>query len=154
MARETLGEIDQLVGALREDDRLGGAVEPPLGLAAVETLAERHRSAGLVVDVHTRGSRRSLPPGLDQAAFRILQEALTNAARHGEGSADVEISFGPSALELQVWNPVRGDAEHDAGHGLIGMRERAVLLGGTLDAGASNGGFRVRARLPYGEDTA
>jgi signal transduction histidine kinase len=154
VARETLGEIDQLVGALREDDRLGGTVEPPLGLAAVETLAERHRSAGLAVDVHTHGSRRSLPPGLDQAAFRILQEALTNAARHGEGSADVEISFGPSALELQVWNPVRGDPDQDAGHGLIGMRERAVLLGGSLDAGARNGGFRVRACLPYDEDIA
>jgi signal transduction histidine kinase len=159
VARETLGEIDQLVRVLREDGRpddVGrGSVEPPLGLAALETLAERHRSAGLVVDVHTRGSRRPLPPGVDQAAYRILQEALTNAARHGEGSAKVEIAFGTSVLELVVWNPARGgDANLDAGHGLVGMRERAALLGGSLDVDASNGGFRVRARLPYGEDAS
>jgi signal transduction histidine kinase len=152
VARETLGEIDQLVGALREDDRPGGTVEPPLGLAAVETLADRHRSSGLAVDVRTRGSRRPLSPGVDQAAYRILQEALTNAARHGEGSADVDISFGPEALELQVWNPARNGGLAAVGHGLVGMRERAALLGGSLDAGPSNEGFRVRARLPYGEE--
>jgi signal transduction histidine kinase len=153
LARETLGEIDQLVGALREDDRPSGTVEPPLGLAAVENLAERHRSAGLAVDVHTHGSRRPLSPGLDQAAYRILQEALTNAARHGNGSAEVDIRFEPDALELQVWNPARnGGARGEIGHGLIGMRERAALLGGSLDAGPSDGGFRVRARLPYGEE--
>ena len=86
VARETLGEIDQLVGALREDDHpeeTGGTVEPPLGLAALETLAERHRSAGLAVSVRTRGSQRPLPPGLDEAAYRILQEALTNAPGTG-----------------------------------------------------------------------
>ncbi len=155
VARETLGEIDQLVGALRDDDRPSGGVEPPLGLAAVETLVERHRSAGLAVDVHTRGSRRPLSPGLDQAAYRILQEALTNAARHGDGSAEVDISFGPDALELQVWNPARNDGAHpEVGHGLVGMRERAALLGGSLDVGPSDGGFRMRARLPYGEALA
>jgi signal transduction histidine kinase len=152
VARETLGEIDQLVGALR-DDRSADAIEPPLGLAALETLAERHRSAGLEVDVRSHGSPRPLPPGLDQAAYRILQEALTNAARHGQGSAEVDISFGPSLLELAVWNPARdGDAGSVIGHGLVGMRERAVLLGGTLEAGRSNGGFRIRARLPYSEE--
>jgi signal transduction histidine kinase len=156
VARETLGEIDQLVRVLREDDRSyeGGRVEPPLGLAAVETLAERHRSAGLAVSIRERGSRRALPPALEQAAYRILQEALTNAARHGNGSADVEIRFSPSSLELSVTNPTRqGSASTEGGHGLLGMRERATLLGGTLDAGTSDGRFRVRAHLPYGEES-
>jgi signal transduction histidine kinase len=156
VARETLGEIDQLVRALREDDvpqETGGKVEPPLGLAALETLAERHRSAGLAVSVRARGPRRPLPPGLDQAAYRILQEALTNAARHGDGSAEVDITFGPSSLELAVDNPIRrGSAPAEAGHGIVGMRERAALLGGSLEVNARNGLFGVRAHLPYGGD--
>ena len=90
---------------------------------------------------------------MDQAAYRILQEALTNAARHGSGSAEVEVGFGPSALELTVTNPVAARARRPpaAGHGIVGMRERAALLGGTLEAGAEDGVFRVRARLPYSE---
>jgi signal transduction histidine kinase len=153
VARETLGEIDQLVRALREDDlpeATVGTVEPPPGLAALETLADRHRSAGLAVSVRTSGSRRPLPPGLDQAAFRILQEALTNAAKHGRGHAEVELSFGPTALELTVANPAasNGTATSD-GHGLVGMRERAALLGGSLETSSSDGRFRVWARLPY-----
>jgi signal transduction histidine kinase len=154
VARETLGEIDQLVRALREDDlaeETGGTVEPPLGLAALETIAERHRSAGLAVSVRERGPRRALPPGLDQAAYRILQEALTNAARHGDGSAEVNIAFGPTSLELAVSNPTRSDgAANGAGHGIVGMRERAARLGGSLETGASNGLFCIRAHLPYG----
>ena len=155
VARETLGEIDQLVAALRVDDLredTGGPVDPPPGLAALGTLTARHRSAGLSVGVRECGSRRPLPPALDQAAYRILQEALTNAARHGEGSAEVEISFEASSLALRVSNPIRpGRTPGGAGHGLVGMRERAALLGGSLEAGASNGVFRVRAHLPYGD---
>jgi signal transduction histidine kinase len=154
VARETLGEIDQLVRALREDDLSGetsATVEPPLCLAAIDTLAGRHRTAGLAVSVREHGSRRPLSPGLDQAAYRILQEALTNAARHGNGSAEVEITFGSSSLELAVSNPTDPDsAAGAAGHGIVGMRERASLLGGTLEVGARNGLFRVRALLPYG----
>ncbi len=153
VARETLGEIDQLVRALREDDQpepTGGRVEPPLGLAALDTLAERHRSAGLSVSVRTRGSRRALTPAVDQAAYRIIQEALTNAARHGAGTAEVELSFGASALKLAVTNPTATNGSGAAGgHGLVGMRERAALLGGSLEASARDGRFRVRARLPY-----
>jgi signal transduction histidine kinase len=153
VARETLGEIDQLVRALRDDglsERASGTVEPPLGLAALETLAERHRSAGLAVGIRIRGSRRPLPPGLDRAAYRILQEALTNAAKHGTGTAEVELSYGPTALELAVTNPAAAnDSAAAGGHGLVGMRERAALLGGSLEAGPSDGRFRVRTRLPY-----
>jgi signal transduction histidine kinase len=153
VARETLDEIDQLVRALREEDlpdEAGGKVEPPLGLTALGTLVERHRSAGLRVSVRERGSRRPLPPGLDQAAYRILQEALTNAARYGEGGAEVEIGFGPSSLELVVTNRTRPSLTSGAvGNGIVGMRERATLLGGSLEAGTSDGRFRVRAHLPY-----
>jgi len=154
IARETLGEIDQLVRALRDDglpEATSGTIEPPLGLAALGTLAERHRSAGLAVDVREHGPRRPLPPALDQAAYRILQEALTNAARHGGGSAEVDITFAASSLELAVSNPIGSDrVPGAAAHGIVGMRERAALLGGSLEAGAQNGLFRVRALLPYG----
>jgi signal transduction histidine kinase len=148
VARETIDEIDRLVGALRE----GGSreVEPPPGLAALGGLVERHRAAGLDVSVETRGSHRSLARGADQAAYRILQEALTNAARHGRGSANVDISFGDDAVEITVTNPATADAGGD-GHGLVGMRERAALLGGTLETATSNGHFRLRASLPYAE---
>jgi signal transduction histidine kinase len=152
VARETLDEIDQLVRVLRDDDvseQASGNVEPPLGLAALETLAARHRSAGLAVSIRTRGSQRPLPPALDRAAYRILQEALTNAAKHGAGTAEVELSFGPTAVELAVINPAANDSAPAVGHGLVGMRERAALLGGSLEAGPSDRRFRVRARLPY-----
>ena len=149
VARDTLGEIDQLVRALREDGT-GPAVEPPRGLVALDTLAERYRAAGLPLTVDVEGPRRPLAPGVDQAAYRILQEALTNAARHGRGNADVRVAFGPAALELTVTNAATSNGDAGAGHGIVGMRERASLLGGSLDAGASNGVFRVRARLPYG----
>jgi signal transduction histidine kinase len=150
VARDTLDEIDQLVRALRENGTVGG-VEPPPGLAALETLAERHRASGLDVTVRIDGSRRPLAQGVDQAAYRILQEALTNAARHGLGSADVDVGFGAKAVEITVTNAARPDgAGHGGGHGIIGMRERASLLGGSLETGTSNGVFRLLARLPYG----
>jgi signal transduction histidine kinase len=154
VARETLGEIDQLVGALRENgvpDRRSDAVEPPLGLAGLDTLVDRHASAGVAITVRRHGSQRPLPPGLDQAAYRILQEALTNAARHGDGRVDVDLTFGPTSLELVVTNPISpNQAPGGAGHGIVGMSERAALIGGSLEAAASDGLFRVRADLPYG----
>ena len=155
VARDTLGEIDQLVRALR-DDVSDGEVEPPPGLAALDGLAERYRVSGLAVDVTVDGERRPLSPAVDRAAYRILQEALTNAAWHGGGSAEVAIEFAPRALEIAVSNPMTpGRSERDGGgHGIVGMRERAQLLGGTLEAGAANGSFRVHARLPYGEARA
>jgi signal transduction histidine kinase len=152
VARDTLGEIDQLVRALR-DDLPSGEVEPPPGLAALDALAERSRASGLDVTVTVEGARRALSPAVDQAAYRILQEALTNAAWHGGGSAEVAIEFAAGSLEIAVSNPAAPDslARDRGGHGIVGMRERAQLLGGTLETGAENGSFRVRARLPYGE---
>jgi signal transduction histidine kinase len=155
VARETLGEIDQLVGALRENGSSEG-VEPPPGLAALDALVERYRAAGLAVTVTVAGSRRTLSPGVDQAAYRILQEALTNAARHGDGSVDVEIDFRPHMLEFTIINPrpPTSAAGNGGGHGIVGMRERAQLLRGSLEAGPSDRVFRVRARLPYGEESS
>jgi signal transduction histidine kinase len=151
VARDTLGEIDQLVRALREN---GAApeVEPPPGLAALKMLAERYRVSGLALTVSVDGSQRPLAPGVDQAAYRILQEALTNAARHGRGEADVCVAFGPNAVEITVTNAAQpGSVAHGGGHGIVGMRERASLLGGSLEAAESDGLFRIRARLPYGD---
>ena len=151
VARETIGEIDHLVHGLRENGREEAAVEPPTGLAALETLVERYRAGGLAIEVHTAGRPRSLPRGLDQAAYRILQESLTNAARHGAGGAEIEIRYDARELELTVSNPAGspGSAEPAGGHGILGMHERAALLGGSLEAGRDGGSFRVRARLPY-----
>jgi signal transduction histidine kinase len=154
VARETIMEIDRLVRVLRRDEEHPPAlaeVEPPAGLAALETLIERHRAAGLDVAVEIHGPRRQLPSRVDRAAYRILQEAMTNAARHGEGTASVEIAFGDDALDITVTNPPLPGSSRRAqgGHGLIGMRERAALLSGTLEAGAADGVFRVHACLPY-----
>jgi signal transduction histidine kinase len=146
VARETVGEIDQLVRALRDDD--DGGVEPPPGVAALDGLVARHRAAGLDVSASVRGERRPLPPGVDQAAYRILHEALTNAARHGGGRAQVDVVFGDGGIELTVVNPLRADAVRGEGHGVVGMRERAALLGGRLRAGAHDGRFEVHAWLP------
>ncbi len=152
VARETVAEIDRLVGLLREDGS-SGAIEPPSGLVGLETLAARHGAAGLSVSLDVRGNRRTLPTRVDQAAYRIVQEALTNAARYGRGNADVTVSFGPGALEIDIANAVGGaatDRRNGGGLGLAGMRERAALLGGSVEAAESDGVFRVRARLPYG----
>jgi signal transduction histidine kinase len=146
VARQTVADIDQLVGALRDDSERG--VEPPPGLAALDTLLERHRRAGLDVTTTISGHPRPLAPGVDRGAYRILQEALTNTARHGRGRADLAIAFGPGSVELTVDNPVRADRERSEGHGLIGMRERAALLGGRVETVDRDGRFRLRARLP------
>jgi signal transduction histidine kinase len=148
VARETVGEIDRLVHVLREQNGVE-RVAPPIGLAALDTLVERHRAAGLDVEVRIEGEYRPLPRAVDQAAYRIVQEALTNAGRHGDARADLRLEFGPRALSLAVANPVAG-RPGQPGHGIAGMRERAELLGGRLDATRTGGTFRVTAELPYG----
>jgi signal transduction histidine kinase len=152
LARKTVGEIDHIVGTLRDRGSMNGTVDAPPGLASLDTLVARHTTAGLDVHVAAEGEPRQLESGVDQAAYRILQEALTNSARHGTGPARVELAFGMSALELTVSNAVAADdaPRSNGGHGLIGMRERAALLGGALEAGRVDGVFRVRAQLPYG----
>jgi signal transduction histidine kinase len=149
VARATLGEIDRLVHALREDGS-GGDLAPLPGIADIDELAERHRASGLDVTVRREGAARRLDTGVDRAVYRIVQESLTNAARHGDGAAEVVLHFGDGALDVAVSNPVEGNAPAPGGgHGLAGMRERAALLGGELEAGRADGEFRVRAVLPY-----
>jgi signal transduction histidine kinase len=150
VARETIGEIDRLVRALRED---GDPEPPPADPSALEELVERHRSAGLEVAAEVRGPRGRVPRSVAWASYRILQEALTNAARHGKGRADVAVVFGDERLEISVRNRMNG-ASRGGGHGIVGMRERATLLGGTLEARADGGTFWLHAELPYGEARA
>jgi signal transduction histidine kinase len=156
VAHRTVAEIDQIVHSLRDEHpSSAGRIEPSPGLAAFDSLVAQHSSAGLPVTVARTGEPRPLGGAVDRAAYRILQEALTNCARHGTGDANVELAFGADAFELTVSNAVRPDVPlrvgMNGGHGLVGMCERAALLGGELEAGRMNGAFRVRARLPYGE---
>jgi signal transduction histidine kinase len=152
VARATVAEIDQIVHSLREPESSTNGVEPAPGLAALDTLIAQRTAAGLAVTLTTEGSPRPLAPAADRAAFRILQEALTNSARHGAGGADVALRFGPDALDLIIANPVRDGrgGRQNGGHGLVGMRERASLVGGELRADSSHGQFRVHAQIPYG----
>jgi signal transduction histidine kinase len=150
VARETVGEIDRLVGVLREDE----APPAPRGLAALDALVESHRAGGLEVTVAVRGAPRALPAATDQAAYGIAREALTNAARHGAGRATVAVEHGDAGVRLVVVNPTPPGWPPPAndGHGIAGMRERAALVGGRLSAGGAGGEFRVEADLPAGRE--
>ncbi|MEO3809194.1 histidine kinase [Sphaerisporangium sp. B11E5] len=152
LARRTVRDIDQIIGTLREP--ADEDVQPPAGLASLDTLIAQHRATGLEVLLDVTGPRRSLSGAADQAAYRILQEALRNAARHGTGGARAGLHFTGAALEITVVNPVHGPglSRSGGGHGLIGMRERVTLIGGSLDAGRDGATYRVHARVPYGDD--
>jgi signal transduction histidine kinase len=156
--RDALAEMRRLLGVLRPEERRSER-EPQPGMAGVGALVERARGAGLPVALRVEGERPELPQGLDLAAYRIVQEALTNALRHAGGApAEVLVRYGPDAIELEVADrgpgprlpPATGARDPGpAGHGLVGMRERAQLYGGELHAGPRpGGGFAVRARLP------
>lgn len=149
-AHEALVELRRLVGVLREAEPV---YEPQGGLGRLDELIDEMRTAGLSIELHEEGARPTLPPGVDLSAFRIVQESLTNVRRHaGAVPTRVRLRYGEDALELEVANSRgtgKGALGAGTGHGLIGMRERARLYGGTLDATeASDGGFVVRARLP------
>jgi len=153
VARQTVGDIDRIVHTLRSADAPDEKVETPPGLASLDALVAQHAATGLTVTVDIGGEPRALAGAVDQAAYRILQEALTNAARHGAGDTRVDLHFARSALRLAVTNPASAvaDGSPNGGHGLIGMRERATLLGGTLTAKREDAAFRVNAELPYDE---
>ncbi|WP_433062240.1 sensor histidine kinase [Dactylosporangium sp. CS-033363] len=145
VARETIEDIDRLVRALR-DNR--DEQDVPADPGALHELIDRHRGSGLRIAADLPAAPAPLPRSVAWAAYRILQEALTNAARHGEGSAAVAVRSGPDRIEIDVTNPfVPGDIRN--GHGIVGMRERASLLGGTLRADGANGQFRLTAVLPH-----
>jgi len=147
--RQALAEMRRLLGVLRRaDDRPQLAPQP--GLSGIEHLLEQVRKAGLPVDLHVEGEPVALPPGIDLAAFRIVQEALTDTLRHAaSATAHVRVRYDSSELELSVTNDGKPYANGDeGGYGLVGMRERVALYGGKIEAGAVDGGFRVSARLP------
>jgi signal transduction histidine kinase len=151
LARKTVGEIDQLVGTLREPSDSSDSVDAPPSLASLHSLVDRHAAGGLEVRVVRKGEPRELESAVDQAAYRILQESLTNAARYGTGGAEVELAYLDTALELTIRDAALGEngPRSNGGHGLIGMRERATLLGGDLEVERGSGSFGIRARLPY-----
>ena len=109
------------------------------------------REAGLPVELHVEGEAKPLPPGVDLSAYRIVQEALTNTLKHaGPASAQVVVRYRPGEVELEITDDGRGVVDgREGGHGLVGMRERAALVGGTVESGSNGGrGYTVRARLP------
>jgi len=149
--RETVDEMRILLGVLRER----GADEPfapQPGLAELDELAERVRSAGLPVEVVVEGRPRTLAAGLDLAAYRIVQEALTNVLKHARGAqAGVTVRYTDTALELEVVDNGSGGGGGGAGNGLVGMQERVAMYGGQLEMGRRHeGGWVLRARLPVG----
>jgi signal transduction histidine kinase len=152
--REALTELRRLLGRVRPEDG-GTELAPQPGLARLDALLEQVRAAGLQVDLTVEGEPRELPIGLDLSAYRIVQEALTNILKHAHASkATVHIRYEPDAIELEVVDDGRGSApdETQRGQGIIGMRERAALVGGALRVGrAPGGGFAVDARIPLPE---
>ncbi|MFC4867461.1 MULTISPECIES: sensor histidine kinase [Streptomonospora] len=132
----------------------GSAREPVPGLDRIDELAAGIDPAGDRVRVRIEGERTALPAAVDHAAFRIVQEALTNAVRHGGGAAAVSIGYHPEELTVEITDsgPARPGQAYEEGSGIAGMRERARAVGGRLEAGPrADGGFRVRAELPAGE---
>jgi signal transduction histidine kinase len=156
-SREAMHELRSVLDVLREDpsdDRKPAAPAP--GLDQLPTLIATMEQAGLPTRVTTRGERSELPAVVDLAAYRIVQESLTNVLRHAQASrADVVITQSAREVEVEISDDGRvvGEANGSSpGHGIIGMRERAVSLGGWLEAGPRpGGGFRVRAFLPIEE---
>nr|WP_202533950.1 sensor histidine kinase [Streptomyces sp. SID3212] len=158
--RQALAEMRRLLGVLRTGDtREGGEYVPQPDVDQIEDLVEQVRRAGLTVDFKIEGTARPLPSGVELTAYRIVQEALTNSRKHGgpDVGASVRLVYFDDGLGLLVEDDGRG-AAHELyedggadghGHGLIGMRERVGMVGGTLDAGPRpGGGFRISALLP------
>jgi signal transduction histidine kinase len=150
IGRGALTEMRRLVGMLRSDS--GDPLAPQPGLADLPTLVAQVRAAGLPVELQVEGERRELPVGIELSAYRIVQEALTNALKHaGRARASVHVRYGTDSLELEIVDDGAGAQAPVAsgGHGLVGMRERVALYGGRLDAGRrASGGFGVRVLLP------
>ena len=156
---DALREVSAVLGILRGTGEEAPRA-PTAGLDRLDDLVNRTTAAGVAVTLDVHGERRPLPASIDLAAFRIVQEALTNIVRHaGAGAANVELTYGPDELTVQVDDDghspgasgIRREVPdgESGGNGIPGMRERAVALGGTFDAGPRpGGGFRVRARIP------
>ncbi|MEH1125171.1 sensor histidine kinase [Micromonospora sp. CPCC 206061] len=151
-SRATLREMRRLLDVLRTEAEPAAEMAPQPGLAGIESLVEQVREAGLPVSLRVDGSPGSLAPGVALTIYRIVQEALTNALKHaGAATAQVRLSFGVYWLIVEIFDTGRGPAPGSdyVGHGLVGMRERVALYGGTLRTGPRpGGGFRVYAKIP------
>ncbi len=156
-SRDALAEMRRLVTVLRDADEAAPAWAPAPGLGDVHRLVAEVAAAGISVEVHTEGDPAGVPDGVSLAAYRIVQEALTNVVRHASSArARLSVRIGDGEVVLDVaddgdaWVAARAAAPTSPGHGTIGMRERAALYGGELTAGPRpEGGWRVAARLPY-----
>jgi signal transduction histidine kinase len=150
--REALAELRRLLSVVDAPVDAGPGLAPPPGLDRLPELVERVRATGLDVSLTVSGDGRALPAGVDFSAYRIVQEALTNTLKHAHAAtARVDLRIGAHSLEVEIVDD--GTAAGEApgrGHGLIGMRERAAVFGGELQAGPrSQGGFVVRAFIPF-----
>jgi signal transduction histidine kinase len=157
--RQAMAELRRMLGVLRRDDR-PPSLWPRPGLSQLPDLVAQLAETNLVVEVSTEGELSRLPPGLDLSAYRIIQESLTNVMKHASATrADVRLRRRPQAVEIEVQDDGRGESGGRAdghgdrtrgGFGLIGMRERAAVYGGHVQAGRSDaGGYVVRAVLPF-----
>ena len=151
-----LSEMRRVVAMLRDNDQAGGELAPQPGMEALPALIEEARTAGVDASLLVRGDERPLPVGLDLAAYRIVQESLTNVRRHAAASTvTVALFYGEHDVEIEVRDDGAGIDESTSlagGHGLIGMRERAALYGGRLETVTMPGsGFTVRAVLPVAQ---
>jgi len=147
--REAMAEMRRLVGLLNEEKSASYTPQP--GLQALDTLIESVRAAGLPVDLEVEGAQRELPPGVDLAAYRVVQEALTNTLKHaGPARAWVQICWSAEELRIEVANTGRNSVT-GTGYGHAGMRERIRLYGGRVESGPRpEGGYVVRAYVPIG----
>jgi len=157
-AGEVLDELGTLLGVLRQSgDDPGTPSEPTPSLSRLDALVRSFSGAGLCVDSVSSGLPRALPAAVDLTAYRLVQESLTNAHKHGGDRAQVTLAFHPQQLTVEVCNGPppgvpRPTAAAGTGQGLLGMRERVLAVGGWLEAGPTlEGGFRVRALLPTPE---
>ena len=155
VGRESLAELRRMLGVLRDEPAGGPALTPQPGLADIAAIVEQSTAAGVATELVVDGSPRDLAPGIELAAFRIVQEALTNVRKHAGRTArsTVRIGYRPDELLLEVVDDGRGAASGLAtagtGHGLIGMRERVEVYGGEMSCGPrAGGGYAVRVRLP------
>jgi signal transduction histidine kinase len=151
--RQALEELRHIVGVLRGDEEAVPLAPQPT-LADLDTLIEDWKQAGAQIELRVAGQHRPLPAGVERTAYRLVQEALTNARKHAAGAgARVELDYRPRGLKVSVTNARSvGSRLPDlpsGGHGLAGLRERVALAGGMLEAGpTAEGGFRVAAQLP------
>lgn len=152
-AQQAMNDARRLLGLLKEYDDHGAAPSP--GLEDIGELVDRVRAIGQQVELHQSGPARQLPPALSQAAYRIVQESLTNARRHGSGGTTiVEVRWTRASVDLRVVNPREVGDEPVPGHGVAGITQRAEMFGGTAEVGVLGGDWEVLVHLPVPDRVA